>query len=270
MKRPLRSSSGRSVDRRSLVFVAAFLFLTPAVSWATLPLISDDADTQGKGKFLLEVGGEYDRDRGTEEGLTVRENDYSITATVTAGLYDRFDVFVSLPYQWVYAKTEGIVTADANGIGDLSVGLKWRFYENGGLGLAVKPGFSVPTGDDEEGLGSGKVDYGVLFIASADREPWEVHVNIGYLRNENTLGERKDLWRVSLAAQYEVIEHVKLCADIGRQTNRDRTSEVEPAYLLGGVIYSIGKDVDLSLGVKVGLNSAETDLSILPGITYRF
>ena len=43
-----------------------------------------------------------------------------------------------------------------------------------------------------------------------------------------------------------------------------------PVFLLGGLVYSVTDSFDLSGGIKTGLNSAETDLGVLAGITVRF
>jgi hypothetical protein len=149
-------------------------------------------------------------------------------------------------------------------------GVRWRFFESGGLSLAVKPVVLIPTGDREKGLGTGKTAYSAFFIISEDSDPWEVHMNLGYIRNENMLGAREDIWHVSLAAAYVMVEHLKICLDVGAETNRDVTSEIEPFYLLGGLIYAVNEDFELALGAKVASNRSETDYSVIPGVTYRF
>ncbi len=93
---------------------------------------------------------------------------------------------------------------------------------------------------------------------------------LGYIRNENKIDERSDLWQASLATTYEMVKDLKLCADIGAITNKDKTSEVERSYLLVGLMYSVKDNVDISLGVKFGLNKPEKDWALLPGVTYRF
>ncbi len=50
----------------------------------------------------------------------------------------------------------------------------------------------------------------------------------------------------------------------------DVTSEAEPSYLLGGVIYSVTENIDLFPGAKIALARSETDYSVMPGVTFRF
>ncbi len=253
-------------------FVAAFgaAVLFPALAWAALPLITDDTGTQGKGRFQIEVGGEYDHDKEMFDGATVKETDFFLGSTLTYGISEPIDVFVNVPYAWTSSKTDQEATIRVHGIADTGVGIKWRFFEKEGLSLGLKPFITLPTGNDEKSLGTGRIDGGVILILSKESGPWAIHANAGYTRNANTIQERKDLWQASAAVSYEVIKNWKLCGDVGAQTNRDKTSEVEPGYLLGGVIYAPGENLELSLGIKFGLNKSENDLAILPGWTYRF
>jgi hypothetical protein len=143
------------------------------------------------------------------------------------------------------------------------------------LSFAIKPGVTLPTGDEDKGLGNGKISYSTFFITTKERAPWAFHFNIGYIRNEYKLrvdeaANRKDLWHVSLASQVEAIKNLKAVANIGMERNLDKGSNTDPAFLLGGVIYSITESFDLDAGVKAGLNKPETDITYLAGVTKRF
>ena len=157
-----------------------------------------------------------------------------------------------------------------NGISDTVFDVKWRFFEKDGLGLAFKPGVSFPTGDDEKGLGTGKTGYHLFFIASQEIAPWAFHLNLGYIANENKGDEEKNIWHASLAATYDVVENLKLVGNIAVEKNRDTAADNDPAFILGGIIYSITKSFDVDFGVKYGFTSSETDWSILAGTSFRF
>jgi len=93
--------------------------------------------------------------------------------------------------------------------------------------------------------------------------------NAGYTRNESSLGERTDLWSYSVAASVEFIEDVYVAACLGVRTNTDRESSTYPAYLLIGFISSPAENIDLGLGLKFSLNSAEDDYTVRGGTTFR-
>ena len=54
------------------------------------------------------------------------------------------------------------------------------------------------------------------------------------------------------------------------ERNPDKTSNLDPAFILGGLIYSISKNFDVDFGIRGGLNKPETDYAILAGIAWRF
>lgn len=252
-----------------LCSLIALIFLS-SVSYAAHPLITDDTETQGKGKFQVEVNGQYDYDKETENGVTTIETGREVASILSYGITDNIDVVLCLPYQWNKTRVgEGISSAE-NGISDLSVELKWRFYEKDGLRFALKPGFILPTGDDEKGLGTGRATYSAYFITTKEIGPWAFHLNLGYMRNENRVDERKDMWHASVASEVKLIDKLKLVTNIGMVKNHDKTSKTDPAFLLGGVIYSITDAFDINFGLKAGLNAPEADYSILAGTAFRF
>ena len=236
-----------------------------SASFGAIPLITDDTGTQGRGNFQLEIFGEYGHDR--EGIITTKTSDLS--ATLTYGIIETVDIVLGIPYQ-AWSSDDSEFLAKWSGIADLSLEAKWRFYEKQGLSLALKPGFTIPTGDAEKGLGAGRPTYHLFFIATKQMKPWEFDMNVGYLYNENTAGERKNIWSASLDAQVEVVRDLKVALDVGVATNPDSSSNTPPAYILGGLIWSIRENLDIGLGVKGGLTKPETDISVRGGITFRF
>ena len=252
------------------ILTMVFVVLWYGSAFAAHPLITDDTGTQGKKKFQLEVNSEFNYDKETEEGVTVKETGGEVATVLSYGVTDNVDVVLGLPYQWSKVKEDSEVTSKENGISDMSLELKWRFYEKDGLSLALKPGMTLPTGDDEKGLGAGRATYGLYFITTKEIEPWTFHLNLGYVRNENKSDERKDIWHASLAGEVEVVKNLKVVANIGAERNPDETSSTHPAFILGGLIYSVSENFDIDFGVKGGLNKPETDYAILAGIALRF
>lgn len=257
------------------IVVVVVVLLWSGLAFAAHPLITDDTGTQGKGKFQLEVNSEFNYDKETEEGVTTKETGGEVATALSYGITDSIDVVLGTPYQWFKVKEDGDVTDKEDGISDMSLELKWRFYEKDGLSLALKPGITLPTGDEEKGLGTGRATYSLYFITTKEIEPWAFHLNLGYTRNEYKLQEdkddnRKDIWHASLAGEVEVVKNLKAVANIGVERNPDEASSTHPAFILGGLIYSLSENFDMDFGIKRGLNKPETDYSILAGIAWRF
>lgn len=246
-----------------------FLFLA-CPSWAAHPLITDDTGTQGKGKFQLEINGQYDRDKENVGGVSVKATGVETAATLSYGIVDNVDLVLSLPYLWGREKEDGVVVYDEQGIGDAVMEAKMRLFEKDKFSLALKPGISFPTGDEDKGLSTGKIGGQIFLIASQEVEPFALHANLGYIRNENDADERENIWHASLAATCEVVKDLNLVANVGMERNPDDKADDDPVFFVGGIIYSISENFDVDLGVKVGLTDSETDISALAGIAIRF
>jgi len=258
-----------------LIFLLFVNHIFSIASYAAHPLITDDTGTQGKGKFLFEFSGQasYDRERlvdDTGASVTTKNRESEIKASVTYGLIENIDVIFGVPYQWKKEKVNDAVSSDVNGIADLSLEVKWRFYEIDGLSFALKPGLTIPAGDRDKELGTGRVTGTVYFIATKDMNPLAFHFNLGYKRNENQLEQREDIWHASIAGEYKVIQNLKLVSDIGAERNPDPSSNNNPTFILGGFIYSVKENLDIDFGVKIGLNHTEQDVVYLGGIAIRF
>jgi len=251
-----------------LIFTA--LLLIPGISQAAHPLITDDTGTQGKGKFQLELNGQYDSDKEEVDGTSVKSTGGQVSATMSYGIIDTVDLVVTLPYQWGKTEENEVTTYDEKGISDTVLEAKWRFWEKDGFSLALKPGIRFPTGNDDKGLGTGKIGGQLFLIGSQELGSWAFHANLGYIRNENKTAEQLNIWHASFATTWEIVKDLKLTANVGIERNPDDNAGNNPAFLIGGIIYSVTENFDLDCGVKYGLTSSETDYSLLAGITIRF
>jgi len=255
-----------------IVPVVAGVMLAAGSVFAAHPLATDDTGTQGKGKFQLEVVGEYGHDSEKSPAGKVREDARTLESVFSAGLIDTIDLVLAVPYEWSRTKVCGVVDGDTDGLGDVTLELKWRFFEKNGFSLAFKPAATLPSGDADKGIGNGKVGYGATLIASHEFEPFAFHMNLGYAHSEfKAQGDcRRDIWSASVAGTAEVMKGLRLVANVGLETNPDKNSNALPVFCIAGAIYSVSEWLDIDLGVKVGLTKPETNVSLLPGLAVRF
>jgi len=150
----------------SLAKVILIMVVMTGTASGAHPLITDDTGTNGKGKFQLELNGEVSWDKEKSGGITVKEKGYEAGIAVSAGILDTLDIVCGIPYQWNRTKEDGAIVSDEDGISDIGVELKWRFFEQNGFSFALKPGFTIPSGNEDKGLGTGKAGYGITFIAT--------------------------------------------------------------------------------------------------------
>ena len=246
--------------------VVFFTVLSCATAaFAAHPLITDDTGTMGTGKAQLEMNGEYGHEK--EDGVTTKTTQGD--ACFSYGLGEAVDLVIDLPYLHSREKSED-GTVSENGFSDTAIEIKWRFFEHEDLSLAIKPGLTLPTGNDEKGLGAGKATYSLFFVASQEMDPWAFHLNLGYIKNENTLDEEKDLWHASIASTVALTEDLTAVANLGVESNTDKLASTDPAFFLAGLVYALSEEFDLDCGIKYGLNDPETDYTVLAGVTWKF
>lgn len=248
--------------------------LLTARAHAAHPLSTDDTGTSGAQKFQLETSFESAWDRERNSTTVTRSNSQTLNAAITAGILDSVDLTISYPYIFQQITVNGLPALDNSGFSDLCLELKWRFLEVGPFSLAAKPGITLPSGNRNRGLGEGRPGYSLTLISSLDLKPLALHANVGYT-NQRYLdadrdGSRKDIWSTSLGASLELLKNFQLVAEVGTATNPDKTNSAMPAYITGGAIYSFNDNLDIDLGVRGGLNTSESDIALLAGLTFKF
>ncbi len=257
-------STRLTITRRSraLSIPLALLFAS-GTAYGAHPLITEDTGTQGAGKTQIEFTSEFVRERdGTKVDGT------QLAVVFTRGITDTLDLALTLPWQRLRTHAAGGVATE-NGLSDVEVTAKWRFFEQGDVSLALKPGLSFPSGDEQRGLGSGRTGASLYLVTSFQPAPWAYHVHAGWRQHRNDLGEHEGIWHFSAAVTRD-ISPWKLVADFSADRNPAPGTERHPAFVVVGAIYSVRKDLDLDLGYKAGLTVPATDRSLLAGITWRF
>jgi hypothetical protein len=251
--------------------------LFSARAYGAHPLVTDDSGTQGKGKFQIEINGEYDTDSRNNAGISTVETVGEAAAAITYGITDNIDIVAGMPYLWHNVTDSGITTTHETGNGDMSVELKWKFFdnENSGMSLALKPGFTVPTGSQKKGFGNGAMSGWVMLIATRKGRLGSLHGNLCYCREGygaqgGNAASATDIFHASMAGELNVSGSLRAVADIGIDANVDKASDTHSAFLLGGLIYSVTENCDLDFGIKCGLDNAFPDHAFLGGLTARF
>jgi hypothetical protein len=252
-------------------------------AYAAHPYVTDDTGTQGQGNWQLEVLAERARTSASADlgAGPVRQGSRALVVTpvLTFGLLDDLDIALGGAYQRQRTSEDGVLLDEASGRGDSTLELKWRFYEEDGLSLAFKPGLTLSTGDENRGLGSGKVSWAANLILTRDAKPWTWLANLAYQHSRYALeadneGNHADLWRLSAGFAYGFAEKLRLVGEAGVRTNPARGDPFAPLasgrFAMLGIIYSPSEKMDLDLGLRHKLNSAEPDSVILAGATFRW
>jgi hypothetical protein len=125
------------------------------------------------------------------ESLTLELSSTTVTLFGNIGLHDRVDLGLAVPF--VRLSLDGTrlnvyrgssllqarATAQATGLGDIAVRGKFNLLARGGAGLALIEEVRLPTGREEDLLGTGQTSFRTVFVASSSAGTVEAHGNFG-------------------------------------------------------------------------------------------
>lgn len=156
-----------------------------------------------------------------------------------------------------------------SGIGDAFPGVKYRFLKQDGFWptLAVSYDVKVPTASRKKGLGSGRVDHNLAFLAIEELlgSDWDLSYFLGWIGSEGTKRfDDSHLWALSFSRP--LFGPLGISGEIyrGLRLNRETPGFVSTDWAL---TYTITPRVILDAGVDIGLNSAARDITFFAGVT---
>lgn len=247
------------------------------------PLATDDTGTVEVGKLEIELNGSYSDDSETAFGVTTRCNRSDAELKVATGLYNNLGISVALPYNInERIREDDRLIGRSDGLGDMTIELKYTIAELAGISFAtkpavIKPAVIIPTGKYSAGLSEGRWQFGGTLIATREFEEgrYALHANLGYRHHNYRTAElrestRSDIWSGSLAGEMEVAKGLFAVADFGLATTADRSTRQLSTCALTGVRYEINDHLNLNAGVKFGLTRPEDDLTVLYGIVLKY
>ena len=156
------------------------------------PTVATPASTVAPGWTEIEAGLEWDRYADLTRGGQA-------PVLLKIGLAPRVQLGI---------QGSGIV-APANageGIGDVAVGVKWRFLEHSRLAgdLAILPWLKLPTGSVAHGTGTGTTDVEILLISSRTIHGVDIDLNGAFWQRSGdgtAAPKHSALWTASFAGQ---------------------------------------------------------------------
>jgi hypothetical protein len=251
---------------RCLAGTAALVILgdLPMAALGQHPLLTEDTGTQGAGHYQLELTHELS-DYTAADSRTRRR---SSSAILSMGVTDTIDFIAGLPHERESTQAAG-TDATVKGFADAELAAKWRFYEAGALSFALRPGLGLPTGNRD--LGAEHVVPSLYGVMTYARDPWALHVHLGYTRNlHDGAGQRDHIHHASVAAEYRVGPALRLVGDASVDGNADREGHPNVGSMVLGLVYSVLPDLDIDFGYRSGLTDAAPDHAWLGGLTFRF
>jgi hypothetical protein len=230
------------------------------------PLAVDDADPVDVGQFEFEAGFTYAHDSDCKH--------WDVPCGLTYGAFRRIEVGIGFGGQFEertelleYETTEHSVREQ--GIGDLALGAKWQFLDTCPLGArhAIVPSVKFPTADDDKGLGSGKTDYDLTWIASrAIGDNTGVHLNLGY---SWIGGSDDDAIHYGVALDCQVAETLQWVGEV--YAEKALVSGADTAVQCNtGLRWNPTESLTLDIAVGAKLSGDAPDFTAAAGLTWTF
>lgn len=192
------------------------------------------------------------------------------------GLTDRLDIQAILePYrrETVESKEGERITVD--GFGDLTLRLKWRLTEPGGssdAAWAVLPYVKLPTA--KRPLGNGAVEGGfVVPYARTLSDAWSFGFQGGaeWRRLDREADRAYSLTPITTVVfGQSLTETVGIFYEIAAAYDTEASTDAWEVTFNTGATYALGPDVQLDLGVFLGLTRAAPDLTLFTGYSHRW
>jgi hypothetical protein len=185
------------IGKIRLAAILSTLGASPA--FAGPPYFTDDPAPTDTGHWEIYAFGAGTKTAGNFDGVTGLDLNY--------GPVEDVQLTATLPVEFAH----GGGTRQA-GIGDIEVGVKYRFLhdEASGVAVAIFPRVILPTA--VRGFGSGKVGVLLPIWAQKDAGPWSIFGGGGYTINPGA-GSR-DYWLTSAALTRTVSKRLSLGAEV--------------------------------------------------------
>jgi hypothetical protein len=273
---------------KRLVLVFAILSATPAAFAQQRPLATEDPETIGAGRMLIEGGLDWADDieypasglKGNLFRFPTLGLSFGLSSIaefqLDGGLHDRLSISERDPT----APLAGLVTETGDTTSDISdivVGTKIRILAEGarrpafGLRFATK----LPNASNESGLGLDTMDFSMSLLGAKTVQSIRVVGNVGFgILSDPIQGNRQNdvlLYGASFARamtqQAEIVGELN-----GRWSTR--SSEAFPGTETRGLLKLGGRftqgSVRFDAGVFFGLTSIDPTIGFTTGVTYVF
>jgi hypothetical protein len=268
-----------------LLFVVISLAAADSVQAQQRPLVTEDPETIGAGRILIEAGLSLEHDATYPvSGLT--GNRISIpTLGVSIGLssivevqfdggfYQRLSITESepAPLSWVL-NFDGDETSDPE---DLVLATKIRLLAEGGSRPAIGLRFAtkLPVASNESGLGHDMMDFSASVLIAKTVQSVRVVGNAGFaIAGDPTadVPEQNDMVTYALSVARALTTSTELVGEITGRVNPadliDPGAENRAMFRFGGR-YTHGA-VRVDAGVLIGITSRDPELGATVGVTW--
>jgi len=253
----------KSINLCILSIVTFLLIFDSKSAYCGRPFSTEDATVADKGTVEAEIGFEYVRQNN-------RDNNYNILFVPVYGLTENIEVSCELPFDILRPK-EG---TDEEGLGDINLVIKTLFLpeREATPSLLLKTVVKLETGNEDDGLGSGDEDVGLILAATKSVGPITIHGNAGYTfvgtGYDDTLN---DYMLYGIALEYPITQALAFAGEVYVESDTDFEKESHSVNPLIGLTYQLTDNVTLDTAFRTGIRyHQKTEYGIISGISISF
>lgn len=204
------------------------------------PFVTDDPDVPPAGGWEINIPFTLQRTPGTTDmQAPLFDLNYGLP-----NIQLEFDVPVAV----VQDDRRGI----AAGLGDILLGIKWRFFgdEHSHIRLGTYPQVFAPTGYAKSGLGSGRPTYELPLLAEKSWDKWTLYSEVEYWLQ--TAPGQKNYWFAGAVVQHDITDRLSLGVELFGNTQKQSGTRPDVAFNIGGsfklmehlnLLFSGGRDI---------------------------
>ena len=241
----------KTYSKLGLVFLGSALI----ASGGPIPFVTDDTKTVKLNQVEVDLGTSH----------TQTSNGWTGTAPsleVKYGLLPNVEVGVKGVYTYLAPEHSSSTT----GYGDTSFDLKYNFFHEGDFlpSLAFAPSYSIPTGNDKDGLGSGHNDVYLPLLIQKTIGSYTVDLNGGYGLDQ---GDSAKNWQyVGVAVSRKLTDSILIGAEVYNRSATSTTTGSDFAFNVGtGIQITDSQALYATVGRSI---VGQTDLQAT--VSYKF
>lgn len=215
----------RRMARRARAYMTCALAAVSFNAWAGPPFVTDDPEPVDLHAWEINYGATYLRAAGSTSGALP-------SVDVNYGAFTN----VQLHAQPQLAYVRG-ADGHAYGIGDLELGVKYRFtspdQQRDAWMVGIYPMLELPTGSAARGLGAGAHSVYLPLWLQTTRGHWTVFGGAGYWLESATTG--RNAWAGGATLLYQVNEGLQVGGEVYASGARSIGDPSSAGFNVGGV-----------------------------------
>jgi hypothetical protein len=259
------------VRKLNLILILLFVFSINIITNSEAALYIDDTSTTDKGH--LDLGFSFDYYRDEEKEYDSETEDYTnnisreidITTDLTFGLNDRWDIGISVPYQFMNDSSFGKV----NGFCDFIISSKYRLWDECDTfaSYALSLDLKADNANKEKELGTGELDYTMTNIFTKQFRKFIFDLNLGYTF---VGGEAENIFIYCFDITKDLNEKISFCNEIYGENTLNKKFNDNILIFASSLSFQVNKMVSLESGVGIGITESSPDFQVSSTVTLSF